>query len=360
MNGIKFYNDLDMAISCVTPADSEAMRLARVRMDSIAKPLNSLGELEGLVVRLAGMGRLKEMYRKAVVVACADNGVVQEGVTQTGQEITAKVAQNMAQGVSTVCIMSRVAGADVYPFDFGMAVDVEGVPSPYEGLGVAKMPGTRNIAREPAMSRDMAACAVLAGINLVGRLKGEGYDMLATGEMGIGNTTTSAAMSAVLLGQPAEMVTGKGAGLSDEGLVRKIGAVKAAIEVNVPNPNDPLDVLRCVGGLDIAGMAGVFLGGAIHGLPIVMDGLISGIAALVAYRLAPYARDYMLASHLSKEPAARLILEELGLRPLLSIGMALGEGTGAVSVMPLIDMALKVYHEMPLFDEYGMEAYKPL
>lgn len=348
------FNNLEDALKCITSADENEKKITKHRLDKIAKPLNSLGDLEDCLVRLSGVNKLKESYKKAVIVMCADNGVVCENVSQSGSEITALVAKNMTCGESSVCCMARVAGAKVFPIDIGMSVDVPLVPS------YKKVYGTNDMMKMPAMSRDVAIDAIMTGILLVWDLKNKGYDLLATGEMGIGNTTTSAAICAVLLGETVENVTGKGAGLSDDGLLHKIEVIKEAIRINAPNPIDPIDVLCKVGGLDIAGMAGVFLGGAIYRVPIIMDGLISNVAALVAKRIEPKCVDYMIASHLSKEPACKYILKELGVKPLLSIGMALGEGTGAVTVMPLIDMALAIYFGMPCFADIGMEAYKPL
>ena len=236
--------------------------------DSIAKPLHSLGKLEDALVRIAGMTGNERIHldKKALVVMCADNGVVEEGVTQTGQEVTAIVAENFLSGATSACTMCRQCGTDVYPVDVGMAVDTK-VPT---DLKVAM--GTKNMVKEPAMTREEAVRGIEAGIEMVSRLKARGYGLIATGEMGIGNTTTSSAVAAVLLNCPVEEMTGRGAGLSSEGLNRKITAIGKAIEKHQPDPEDPIDVLAKVGGLDIAGMTGVFLGGAALGVPIVIAG----------------------------------------------------------------------------------------
>ena len=210
------------------------------------------------------------------------------------------------------------------------------------------------------MSREEAVQAILAGVEIAQELRGQGVNLLATGEMGIGNTTTSSALAAVLLNRPVEDMTGRGAGLSSEGLQRKIRAIETAIQVNRPDASDVLDVLHKVGGLDIAGLAGVFLGGALCHTPVLVDGFISSVAALVAARLCPHCKDYMLGSHASEEPASQLVLSELNLRPFLYAGMRLGEGTGAVAVMPLLDMGLAVYREMTTFEDTNIEAYQPL
>ena len=351
-------NELEQLIGRIAPADQGAMEAARRRWDAIAKPLGSLGLLEDEIVWVAGMlGRPEvDFGRKAVIAMCADNGVVAEGVTQTGQEVTAIVTENMSTGRGGGCRTAREAAAEGVPEPVGVARPVTG-----EGLIQANIRrGTANMTQGPAMTREEAVEAILTGARLVERLHGEGYGLIATGEMGIGNTTTSSAVASVLLGRPPVEMTGRGAGLSTEGLRRKIRAIERAVEVNRPDPADVLDVLHKVGGLDLAGLAGVYLGGAACRVPVLVDGFISSAAALVAARLCPAARDYMLGSHASEEPASRLMLEELGLRPFLYAGMRLGEGTGAVAVMPLLDMALPLYREMPTSDDTSIEAYQPL
>ena len=349
---------LDQVIAGITPADTAAMERAKARWDSIAKPLGSLGALEEAVIRIAGMTGSADVdiSKRAVVVMCADNGVVAQGVTQTGQEVTAIVAENMSTGDTSVCAMARSAGAEVVPVDIGTAV-------PLTGARIVQRcvrRGTADMTRGPAMSREEAVQAVLTGVETARELCAGGVHLLATGEMGIGNTTTSSAVAAVLLGQEPVVMTGRGAGLSDAGLQKKIHAIETAVAVNRPDPADVLDVLHKVGGLDIAGLAGVFLGGALCHTPVLVDGFISSVAALVAARLCPACKDYMLGSHASEEPASRLVLSELGLRPFLYAGMRLGEGTGAVAVMPLLDMGLAVYREMATFEDTNIEAYQPL
>ena len=342
----------------IQPLDHRAMAEAKRRWDSIAHPLGSLGLLERDLIQIAGITGSADvdLSKRAVVVMCADNGVVAEGVTQTGQEVTAIVTENMSKGDTSVCRMAKVAGAEVIPVDIGVARPVAG-----EHIRQSCVRrGTANMTQGPAMTQEEAAKALLTGVSLVEELKKEGYQLLATGEMGIGNTTTASAMVSVLLGKDPEEVTGRGAGLSTEGLRRKVQAIRTAIAVNQPNPADPLDVLHKVGGLDIAGLAGVFLGGAIYRVPVLVDGFISSAAALMAASFCPLVKDYMLGSHASNEPAGRMVLEALGLTPFLYAGMCLGEGTGAVAVMPLLDMALSVYREMATFDEIEVEAYQPL
>ena len=349
---------LEEVIQGIVPADQEAMGRAKARWDSIAKPLGSLGALEDAVIRIAGMTGSPDVdiSKRAVVVMCADNGVVAEGVTQTGQEVTAIVAENMSTGDTSVCAMSRAAGAEVVPVDIGTVTPLKGERIRQKCV----RRGTANMTQGPAMSREEAVQAILAGVEIARELRGQGVKLLATGEMGIGNTTTSSAIVSVLLGKEPAEVTGRGAGLSSEGLARKVRAIETAIALNRPDPADPLDVLHKVGGLDIAGLAGIFLGGAVHHIPVLVDGFISSAAALTAAALCPACKDYMLGSHASNEPAGKLVLDALGLRPFLFAGMCLGEGTGAVAVLPLLDMALAVYREMCTFAAADIEAYQPL
>lgn len=347
---------LDEAVKKVRPLDEKAMEGARKRWDSIAKPLHSLGELENMLIQIAGITGTPEVRveKKAVVAMCADNGVVEEGVTQTGQEVTAVVAENFLEGTTTCCVMCRQCGAELFPVDVGMVTDTK----VRTDLKVAY--GTRNMTREPAMTRDQAIRGIEAGIAMAEELKEKGYQVLATGEMGIGNTTTSSAVAAVLLGKPVEDMTGRGAGLTSEGLVRKINAIKKAIALNNPDRSDAIDVLAKVGGLDIAGMAGVFIGGAALGMPVVMDGFISCVSALIAIKICPQVSDHIIASHVSKEPAAQLLLKELGKEAIIHAGMCLGEGTGAVALFPMMDLSCAVYNSMSTFGDINVEQYEEL
>ncbi|MCR1838753.1 nicotinate-nucleotide--dimethylbenzimidazole phosphoribosyltransferase [Murimonas intestini] len=346
---------VEQAVSLVTAADEEAKKACKRRWDSIAKPLNSLGKLESYLIKIAGMTGTSaiSLEKKALVVMCADNGVVEEGVTQTGQEVTAIVSENFLKEQATASIMCRETGTDIFPVDIGIAADTNII-----NKKIAY--GTRNMTKGPAMTREEAEKAIMTGIEMVGELKEKGYKIIATGEMGIGNTTTSSAVVSVLTGLPVENVTGRGAGLSTEGLGRKINAISRAIKINRPDPEDGIDVLSKVGGFDLAGLAGVFLGGAVHKVPVVIDGFISAAAALAAVRICPKAREYMLASHVSKEPAAAMLLEKLELEAALHCDMCLGEGTGAVALMPLLNLACAVYNGMSTFQDINVEEYKPL
>ena len=347
---------LEETLARIKPLDKNAMDVAAKRWDSIAKPLHSLGKMEKLVIQIAGITGNPDMklQKRALVPMCADNGVVEEGVTQTGQEVTAIVAENFLSGATSACVMSRQCGTKVIPVDIGMAADTK----VSKELKVAY--GTANMTKGPAMTRAQAVQALEAGIEMVRRLKEEGYGLLATGEMGIGNTTTSSAVASVLLDRSVEEMTGRGAGLSGDGLNRKINAIRKAIEVNQPDPKDAIDVLAKVGGFDIAGMAGMFLGGAALGVPVVIDGFISCVAALIAQRICPLAGEYMIASHVSKEPAAHLILDALGKEAVIHGEMCLGEGSGAVALFPFLDMGIAVYDSMSTFEDIHVEQYEEL
>lgn len=347
---------LEDVIAQIKPLDKNAMEIARKRWDSIAKPLHSLGKMEDLITQIAGItGKTEiDICRKGLVAMCSDNGVVEEGVTQSGQEVTAIVANNFQAGISTVCVMCQQYGVDVFPVDVGMVTDTN-VRTDHK---VAY--GTKNMTKEPAMTKEQAVKGIEAGILMVKELKEKGYQLLATGEMGIGNTTTSSAVASVLLNQPVETMTGRGAGLSSEGLNRKIHAIQKAIELNQPDPADAIDVLAKVGGFDIAGMAGVFLGGAAYGIPVIMDGFISCVSALVAASICPSALDYMIASHVSKEPTAHLILKRLGKEAVLHADMCLGEGTGAITLVPFLDLGAKLYNTLSTFDDIHIDQYEEL
>lgn len=335
--------------------DQAAMERSLAHWNGIAKPLHSLGKLEDVIVQIAGIQRTEQVHykKKALVVLCGDNGVVEEGVTQCGQEVTAVVAENFLQEKATAGILCRKAGADIFPVDMGISRD-----TCIRNCKIAY--GTKNMTKGSAMTREEAIRGIETGIQIAGELKEKGYELLATGEMGIGNTTTSSAMASVLLGKQVEEVTGRGAGLSSEGLTRKIQAIRTAIRRNQPDPKDAVDVLSKVGGFDIAGMAGVFLGGAYYHMPVVIDGFISCVAALCAARICPTSLNYMIASHVSKEPAAVMLLEALGKEVFLTCDMCLGEGTGAVTLFPLLDMADAVYEGMSTFEEACIDAYQPL
>lgn len=346
---------IEQVINEIEPANQKAMHLCERRFDSIAKPLKSLGKLEYAIIKIAGIIEEHEVKidKKALVIMCADNGVVEEGVTQTGQEVTAIVAENFLNNKASVSIMAGYTNTKLFPIDIGIAKDTNLI-----NKKIAY--GTKNFAKEPAMTREEASQAILVGIATVLELKEKGYQIIATGEMGIGNTTTSSAIASVLLGKSVDEVTGRGAGLSNEGLIKKIRIIKDAILLHQPDKVDMIDILSKIGGFDIGGLVGVFLGGARYRIPIVIDGFISAVAALMAVNMNPLVKDYLLPSHASKEPAAKMILDEMGLSPFITCDMCLGEGTGAVALFPILDMSVRVYQEMSTFEQIQVDAYQPL
>ena len=327
---------------------------AKEKWKTIAKPLGSLGAFEEIISQIAAIqGTLNiDIQKRCVLVMCADNGVVAEGVTQTDSSVTSTVAENIANGRATVCIAARTANADVIPVDIGVARDTVGT------LNRKIAYGTKNMAREKAMTREETEKAIRTGIDLVREFSEQGYKIIVTGEMGIGNTTTSSAVAAVLLGKTAAEVTGRGAGLSDEGLKKKINVIDSATALHKPDKSDIIDVLSKVGGLDIAAMTGVFIGGAVCGMPIVIDGFISSVAALCAQRLCPECADFMIASHTSREKCAAYVLDALGKNAVISADMFPGEGAGGVMLLPLLDAAVSVFKEMPTFEEINVEQYR--
>ncbi|MCL2529422.1 MAG: nicotinate-nucleotide--dimethylbenzimidazole phosphoribosyltransferase [Coriobacteriia bacterium] len=332
--------------------DEEAAELSRKLWDAVAKPLGSLGLLEEAVTRIIAATADPDytLDKRAVLTLCADNGVVGQGVTMTPGEVTTILAGALAQNLLTVNRMAAVAHATVYTVDMGISK-----PLAVEGLIDRRIgPGTNDISLGPAMTREQAIQAIHTGIDLVRDLKAEGYKIICAGEAGIGNTTTSSALAALLLQQDVESVTGRGVGLTDEGLARKVFIIKQALEVNKPNINDPLDMLAKLGGFDIAGMCGIYLGGAKYRVPIVVDGIISSVAALLAARLFPQAQITMLASHQSAEPAAAALLQALELSPLICAGMRVGEGTGAVAALPLLDMAFEVFRTAATYGDLAI------
>lgn len=352
-NTRQLEQELQQIVSSIRPADTLTRERAQKKWNSIAKPLHSLGKLEEHIMQIAALTGKTEVHlnRKALIVMCADNGVIEEGVTQTGQEVTAIVAENFLTCNTSAAIMCEKAGTDIFPVDIGMAADTK-VPR-YKTAN-----GTANMTQGAAMTRKQALQAILTGISQVREKKEAGYQIIATGEMGIGNTTTSSAVASVLLEIEPAAITGRGAGLSDQGLENKIHAIEKAIAVNRPDRADPVDVLAKVGGFDLAGITGLYLGGAAYRIPVVVDGFISAVAALAAVRICERSKDAMIVSHISKEPGMRKVLEELHMEAPLHADMCLGEGTGAVAYLPVLDLAAEVYGRMSTFSDNDIEAYK--
>lgn len=340
----------------------KAYRNAQMHWDAIAKPLDGLGIFEDIIKKIAAITRNADVKidKKAVVVMCADNGIIEEGVSQSGHEVTTVVSANMAKGIASVCRMAHVAGADVIPVDIGIKDNIN-----INGLLARKVSnGTANFAKEPAITSGQLLQAVQAGIDITRDLKEKGYNIIATGEMGIGNTTTSSALASVMLNIPAARVAGRGAGLDNKGLEKKISIIENAIRKynldsqETDNKEKTFKALCCTGGLDIAGLTGVFIGGALFHMPVVIDGVISAVAALAAENLVPGCCQYMVASHAGKEPGCRLVLDRLLLKPVIDAGLALGEGTGAVLLFPMLDMVMEVYRENTTFDDINITQYK--
>ena len=324
--------------------------------DSIAKPLDGMGRFETITAQIGAILGTDEIdiSKKAVIIMCADNGIVEEGISQSGQEVTAAVAGQMGKGVSSIGKMAAEIGADTIPVDIGIngKEQIAGVLNRKIRLG------TRNFRMEPAMTREEAVRAIFTGIEIVEECKRKGYQILAAGEMGIGNTTTSSAVAAALLRCGTDAVTGRGAGLCDKKLQRKKQVIREAVKKYKLYEADPLTVLETVGGLDIAGLAGVFIGGGVFHIPIVLDGVISMTAALLSERLVQGTIQYLIPSHKSKEPAAEKLMKELKLEPVIDGRMALGEGTGAVMMLSLLEMALCVYRKRTLFSDIKVEQYE--
>lgn len=345
--------EIQSLIESIGPLNEAAMAMARERQMQLTKPQGSLGRLEELAVQIAGItGQERpKLPRKAVVVMAGDHGVTAEGVSAFPQEVTPQMVLNFLAGGAAINVLARRAGARVVVVDVGVAAEM----APRDGLLLRKVaPGTRNLATQPAMTREEAVKAILVGVDVVRAEAEKGLDVVATGEMGIGNTTPSSAVVAVLTGRRPAEVVGRGTGIDNTGLARKVRAIEQGIRVNQPNPADPLDVLAKVGGLEIAGLVGVILAGASMRMPVVIDGFISGAAALVAARLCPGVTPYLIASHQSVEVGHRVLLQSLGLRPLLDLDMRLGEGTGAAIGMQIIDDALAIQDEMATFAEAGV------
>ncbi|HKV57020.1 MAG TPA: nicotinate-nucleotide--dimethylbenzimidazole phosphoribosyltransferase [Ktedonobacteraceae bacterium] len=339
-------------IASITPLDNNAMEAARARQQELTKPAGSLGRLEDIAIQIAGITgqALPQIERKAVIVMAGDHGVTDEGVSAYPSEVTPQMVYNFLRGGAAINALAKYTGAQVIIVDVGVAAEIA-----HPNLLSRKVAhGTANMAKGPAMTQAQMVEAITVGMDVFEAQFEQGIDLVATGDMGIGNTTASSAIAAALLRKPVALVTGRGTGINDEQLAHKIQVIENALEQNKPNPQDPFDVLMKVGGLEIAGLVGVIIAAAARRVPVVIDGLISGAAALLAVEMNPTIRDYLLAGHTSVEQGHRLMLERMNLVPLLDLQLRLGEGTGAVLAMNIIEAALHAHNEMATFTEAGV------
>lgn len=355
------YQKKDLFEINIEKPDQEIFYKVKATWDGISKPIDGLGDFETLICRIGAMKRdvAPRLENRTLVVMCADNGIVEEGISQSGKEITLAVAQALGKGISSACSIGKSAGVKVLPVDIG--IDSDEKPEGVLDKKVSK--GTRNFLKEPAMAEQEVTEAISAGIDIARDLASRKIDIIAVGEMGIGNTTTAAAvLTALLTADPDELV-GRGAGLSDEGLDRKREVIRKSLEKydfsSFDSPREKsFEILRTLGGLDIAGMTGIFIGAAMSHLPVVIDGVISATAALLAERIAPGAREYMVPSHRGREKGNMAALRALGLEPFIDGNMALGEGTGALMLFPLLDVASDYYLKGASFSDYNIDEYK--
>jgi nicotinate-nucleotide--dimethylbenzimidazole phosphoribosyltransferase len=346
-------DNIARTIKLIKPLDKAAMAAARSRQETLTKPPGSLGRLEELSIQLAGIqGKARPGIKdKAMIVMAGDHGVVAEKTGNWPQAVTAQMVENFLHSGAGINVLARQVGARIKIVDMGVATELK--PNPRllsRKIGY----GTRNMCLDPAMTTEQAVRSIEAGIDIVNAEADLGLDMVGTGDMGIGNTTASSAICAVMTGKPISAVTGRGTGLTDEQLAHKIEVINRALAVNHPDPTQPLDVLTKVGGFEIGGLAGVMLGAAVKRIPVVIDGFISGAAALIAAALAPPLKDFIIAAHVSAEAGHPALLRHLGLKPLLDLGMRLGEGTGAALGIYLAEAAARVLNEMATFAEAGV------
>ncbi len=335
-------------VPAIPALNQEAMTKARARQNQLTKPTHSLGQIEDLSIQLAGItgNAQPSTAQKSIIVMAGDHGIAREGVSAYPAEVTPQMVRNFLRGGAAINVLARQAGARVVVVDIGVASDFPDLP----GLLRRKVAyGTRNMTQGPAMTRAEAEQALQVGIEVAQAEIDQGLDLVATGDMGIGNTSPSSAIVAAFTGLPVAQVTGRGTGVDDAGLAHKVQMLERALDVNQPNPHDSLDVLSKVGGFEIAGLAGVILGAAARRVPVVIDGFISGAAALVAAELAPAVKPYLIAGHQSVEIGHRIILDRLGLRPLLHLELRLGEGTGAALAFHLVEAAARILNEMATF-----------
>lgn len=344
---------LQEVLDGIKGADKDVLEQAQKHMDSLIKPLGSLGKLESMAVKLAGItGQVhNNVDKKCSIVMVADNGICDEGVAGSPQDITLVQGMNMTKGICGMGVLSAHAGADIKVVDIGIMSDYNNDKVYNRKIKY----GTDNFAKGPAMTREEAIRAFEVGIEMVELAVSEGYKIIGTGEMGIGNTSSTSAVFMAMTGASADVAVGKGGGLTDEALIHKKKVIENAIKLNAPDKNDPIDVVAKVGGLDIAGMAGCFLGAAYYRVPVVIDGVISALAAYVAAQLNPLVKDFMFSSHKSKEPVYDLIFDELGMQPILDMDMRLGEGTGCALAFNIISAACAIMNNMATFEDIAYD-----
>jgi nicotinate-nucleotide--dimethylbenzimidazole phosphoribosyltransferase len=343
---------LKTTIAGIGTLDEEAMKKAKIRQDSLTKPLESLGILEELSIKVAGItgNPLPEIKDKVIITMAGDHGVVKEGVTAYPQEVTPQMVYNFVRGGAGINVLARHMGARVVVVDMGVAVDIENPKVVNKKVGY----GTESMAKGPAMSREQAIKSIEAGIVVFENELKRGLDIVGVGDMGIGNTTPSSAVTAAITGESVEKVTGRGTGIDDKTFENKIKVIEEAIRLNKPDPKEPIDVLTKVGGFEIGGMTGIYLAGAANRVPVVVDGFISGAAALLAYGLEPKVKEYLIASHCSVEAGHKVILDWIGIDPLLNLNLRLGEGTGATFGINLVEAGCKILTQMATFADAGV------
>ncbi|MFH0942080.1 MAG: nicotinate-nucleotide--dimethylbenzimidazole phosphoribosyltransferase [Chloroflexota bacterium] len=351
-------NRLQSTIKAIKPLDAAAMRAAQLREDNLTKPNGSLGRLEALAIQIAGIRReaIPRLKDKAIITMAADHGVTRQAVSLYPQAVTRQMVLNFLNGGAAINVLARHIGGRVIVVDMGVAGSL---PEMAGLVSRSIAPGTRDFSLGAAMSREQAIAALEAGIEVLEKERGLGLDIVGTGDMGIGNTTAASAVCAAVTGQPVAEVTGRGTGVDDRQLEHKISVIEKALKLNHPDPADPLDILAKVGGFEIGGLAGVMLGGAARQIPVVIDGFISGAAALIACGLAPGVKDYLIPSHLSVEAGHRAVYHHLRLRPCLDLDMRLGEGTGAALGIFLAEAATRLLGEMATFAEASVSQAEP-
>lgn len=339
----------------ILPINTSDLEKAQRRLDSLTKPPGSLGRLEELARRYAAIKGIdsSRIPRKCVFIFAADHGIAREGVSAYPPEVTAQMVQNFLNGGAAINVLAKHVSAEIVVVDIGVNFDFKNCP----GMIHKKIaPGTKNISQGPAMTRQQAEAALQTGIELAQASAGQGTDVLGSGDMGIGNTTPAAAIMSVYGNKTPLQVTGKGTGIDDATFNKKVALIEKAIRANNPNVDDPIDVLAKLGGFEIAGIAGLILGAAAKKTPVIIDGLISGAGAVIAYKLSPTVRDYIFTSHRSQEPGHEILFHLLDQPPLFDFGMRLGEGTGAVLAMSILDASIKIYSQMATFEEAGVSS----